>query len=420
MKTVAIIISIDTKEAEARFLKKFIEDNGAKALVIDISARGNYNFVPDVTREEVCLAGGRKYEEMAGKAKNEVVQAMLEGARVLVPELYESGRFDGIISAGGLQNTMIAANVMQLLPLGVPKVIVSTVACGERRFEPFVGIKDIVMIPAIADIAGLNAVTELILSNAAAAVIGMLKTSRPLKPDGRLRIGTTLMGVTNASAVQAAEILKEDGLEVVCFHSTGVGGRYFEYLIEEGIINAAMDLSLHEITSGSVFGLGFSNGAPNRLLISCSKNIPIVVAPGALDFIDVYVKDLYGGVLGDYRKRKYNLHNNEVAHVKVFADEAKKAADIVVERLNKSIGPVTVLLPLRGLRADSQPGQKLHDPEVDGVIVETLRKGLKPQIKKVEVDANLNDVEFSRTAAQEMKLLLKEFYNWKEDGGSVF
>lgn len=408
MKTIAIILSIDTKEAEARFLKKCVEQCGHKALVIDLSTRGTYDFVPDVTRDEVCLAGGMQPAVLAASPKNEAVQAMMDGAKAIVPLLYAKGAFDGIISAGGLQNTMAAVGAMQTLPMGVPKVMVSTVACGCRSFEPFVGIKDIMMVPSIADITGINSLTEVILGNAAAAVIGMTEQARRLPSDGKTRIGTTLMGVTNNSAVQAARLLEAQGYEVISFHSTGVGGRYLEYLIGEGLITASMDLSLHEVIAADVFNLGFSNGAPGRLKVGCEKGIPMVVAPGALDFVDVYLKDFKDGIIGDWTKRKYNLHNNAVAHVKAFAHEAEKAAQLVVERLNKAKGPVTVLLPLRGLRVDTLPGQSLYDPEVDEAILNVFRTGLDKRIKQIEVDANLTDMAFSEAAATQMAALIKD------------
>ncbi len=407
MKTIAIILSIDTKEAEARFLKACVERRGHKALVIDLSTRGTYDFVPDVTRDEVCLAGGTQPSALKNMPKNEAVQAMMDGAKAIVPYLYAKGAFDGIISAGGLQNTMAAVGAMQTLPMGVPKVMVSTVACGPRSFEPFVGIKDIVMIPSIADITGINSVTEVILGNAAAAVIGMTEQTRRLPEDGKTRIGTTLMGVTNNSAVQAARLLEAKGYEVISFHSTGVGGRYLEYLIGEGLITASMDLSLHEVIAADVFNLGFSNGAPGRLKVGCEKGIPMVVAPGALDFVDVYLADFKNGIIGDWTQRKYNLHNNAVAHVKAFAYESEKAAKMVVERLNKAKGPVTVLLPLRGLRVDTLPGQSLYDPEVDEAILNVFRKGLDKKIKQIEVDANLTDMAFSQAAASEMAALIE-------------
>lgn len=408
MKTIAIILSIDTKEAEARFLKKSVEQRGHRALVIDLSTRGTYDFVPDVTRDEVCAAGGASPEALAGMSKAEAVQTMMDGARAIVPYLYAKGAFDGIISAGGLQNTMAATGAMQTLPLGVPKVMVSTVACGNRMFEPFVGIKDVVMIPSIADITGINSVTEVILGNAAAAVIGMAERAHLLPRDGKTRIGTTLMGVTNNSAVQAARLLEEAGHEVISFHSTGVGGRYLEYLINEGLITAVMDLSLHEVIAADVFGLGFSSGAPGRLKVGGEKGIPMVVAPGGLDFVDVYVEDFKNGVIGDYTKRKYNLHNNAVAHVKAFVPEARQAAELVAQRLNEAQGPVTVLLPLRGMRVDTLPGQSLYDPEVDEAILGVLRGRLHKRIRQIEVDANLTDMAFSAVAAREMAVLIEE------------
>lgn len=410
MKTIAIVMSIDTKEEEAGFLKQCIERSGHRALVIDISASGSYKpkrIVPDISREEVCREGGTDPALLAGMAKNEAVQAMMNGARAIVPRLYAEGRFDAIISAGGLQNTITAADAMKTLPMGVPKVMVSTVACGERRFEQFVGIKDIVMIPSIADISGINVITETVLSNAASAVTGMAETAKPVVCDGKLRVGVTMMGVTNNAAVQAIRILESNGIETVSFHSTGVGGRCFEYLVRERIIGAAMDLSLHEIVSADVFGCGFSNGAAGRLTAGAQAGIPMVVAPGALDFIDFYVEDLKKGVIGDYTSRKYVLHNNLVAHVKLFADESMKAAEIAAERLNSAKGPVTVILPLRGFRTETLPGQKLYDPETDRAILDTFREKLNSKIRRVEVDANINDMLFSRTAAEEMLALLK-------------
>ena len=336
-----------------------------------------------------------------------MVQEMMDGIKVVLPKMYAEGRFDAVLSAGGLQNTLIASGAMQTLPIGVPKVIVSTVACGGRCFEPFTGIKDIVLLPSIADLAGLNVVSETALSNAASAAIGMAeRAGKPLARDGRLRIGATLMGVTNNSVTQAVDILERKNVEVVCFHSTGVGGRYLEELITEGVITAAMDISLHEIVSSDVFNRGFSAGAPNRLKAGAEKGLPMVVAPGALDFVDLYAEDFFAGAVGDPKKRKYNLHNSKVAHIKLFPEEARTAAGIVAERINSAKGPVTVVLPLRGFREDALPGQALHDPETDGAILDVLRTSLRPDIRKIEVDDNINSLAFSERAAAEMLALL--------------
>ncbi len=408
MKTIAVILSLDTKEREARFLKDFIERSGHRAFFIDVSTRGRYDFVPDVSRDEVRIAGGGGAGEASGRPKSEMIQEMMDGVKVIVPKLYAEGRFDAVLSAGGLQNTLMAAGAMQTLPIGVPKVIVSTVACGVRRFEQFTGIKDVLLLPSIADVAGLNVVSRTALSNAAAAVVGMAeRAGRPLERDGRVRIGATLMGVTNASVVGALPILEREGFEVVCFHSTGVGGRYLENLIGEGVITAAMDVSLHEITSGDVFKTGFSAGATNRLEAGAGKGIPMVVAPGGLDFVDLYAEDFFGGAIGDPGKRKYNLHNSKIAHIKLFPEEARKAALIVAERLNDAKGPVTLILPLRGLREDTLPGQALHDPETDRAIFDVLRGELGPHVLLVEVEDNINSPAFSERAAAEMIALLR-------------
>jgi len=404
--TIAILASIDTKKAEVGFLKSKIESGGFKTLIIDLSAQGTYDFPVDISREEVALAAGFTFSDLADAPKHEAITVMTNGIRALLLKLYEQGRFDGALSVGGLQNTVMATAAMQLLPVGVPKLMLSTVACGGRNFGNFVGTRDIIMIPSIADLAGLNPVTEVLLSNVAAACMGMLQHAGKTVQNSGSLIGATLMGVTNDGVVQAVEMLEGRGLNVVSFHTTGVGGRCMEELIDTGIIDAVMDLTLHEITSEEIFGGGFSAGAAGRLRVGAEKGIPMVVAPGGVDFVDFAVKDFQSGAIGDPKLRKYNLHNSEIAHIKLFKDEVVRAGEIITRRLNRSRGPVTMVIPLRGFRRDTLEGQPLYDPEVDEALIRVLESRLNPAIKILRVDANLNDEKFSRAASDEMLKLL--------------
>ncbi len=397
-KTIAIIASLDTKEAEVYFIKEKIEQLGCKTFIIDVGARDSNGIVPDIRPEEVAKAANRDWKCIYNVPKHEMILGLLEGITFLMPKLYEQGKFDAVLSIGGAQNTTIGVNAMKTLPIGLPKLMVSTVASGQRTLDPLVGTKDITLMPSVVDITGINKLTSTILSNAAAAIVGMARHAGvPIKSGEEFIIGATLMGVTNDGVVRAVGLLEAAGCQVVSFHSTGVGGRAMEEFIAQGTIRAVLDLSLHEITS-EMFGKGFSVGADNRLAAACKAGIPQVIAPGGVDFIDYFANDLPL----DMEKRKYVYHNSNIAHVKLLKHEIVRVGEIIAERLNKSSGPVTVLIPLKGFRQNTSPGQALYDPEVDRALTEVLHERLKPDIKIVDVDANINDEIFSQIAAAEM------------------
>ncbi|MHB8064057.1 MAG: Tm-1-like ATP-binding domain-containing protein, partial [Ruminiclostridium sp.] len=396
-KTIAIIATLDTKEAEVAFIKKMIERLGCKTFIIDVGARSS-SIIPDIGPKDVAREACRDWKCIYDVPKHEMILGLLEGIALLMPRLYEEGKFSAVLSIGGAQNTTIGVSGMKALPIGVPKLMVSTIASGQRTFEPFVGTKDITLMPSIVDISGINKLTTAILSNAVAAIVGMVQYAGiPLKSEQEFIIGATLMGVTNDGVVQAVRLLEDAGCQVVSFHSTGVGGRAMEEFIAQGTIRAVLDLSLHEITS-EMFGRGFSVGANNRLVAACKTGIPQVVAPGGVDFIDFNTYELPA----DIDKRKYMLHNSNIAHIKLFEHEIVRVGEIIVERLNKSNGPVTVLIPLRGFRQNTSPGQALYEPEVDAALIEVLHRGLRRDIKIVDVDSNINDEIFSKRAAAEL------------------
>ncbi len=406
-KTIAIIACANTKMAEMELLRDMIERGGFNALTIDASSRGGYTYTAGVSAEEVARAGGSTVEAVWNTtSRAEAISAMEAGVTNIVSLLYAKGRLHGAIGIGGLQNSTMASSALRLLPIGIPKFILSTVACGNRPFEMLVGEKDIAVMPSVADIAGINPVTETVLRNAAAAVMGMvLFAGEKLSPKGPL-IAATMMGATNDGIVNAVKLLEDAGRSVVTFHSTGVGGRCMESLILDGMISAALDLCPHEIISEDVFGDGFSAGAKNRLCAAAKMGIPTVTAPGGMDFVDFPAKEFFGGIIGEPAKRKYVLHNKDTAHIKLNPDEAARGAKIMAERLNAHTGKLSVIFPLRGMRSETREGEPLYDPEVDSTVFDTLRRELKKDIRRVELDAHLFDAAFSRAAADELSAIL--------------
>jgi len=414
MKTIAIIGSCDTKFHEIMHVKKFIENTGHKVMVIDISIGSELPQGFDFSRDDIISAAGHEWQAVKHLSKDKLLELIIAGAVKIVPELYAQGKFDGIFSMGGVQNTTAAVSAMKTLPIGVPKVMLSTVASGNRTFEPLVGSRDIVLVPSIADISGINTITKTVMENAAACVIGMVNhAGNPLGGSDRLIVGTTLMGITNDGVCSAINHLVSKGIETIGFHSTGVGGRAMEELVASGTIGAVMDLTIHEITS-EYFGGGFSYGAFNRLTSLCQSGIPLLVSLGGLDFIDYPLDNLPK----DIDKRKYIRHNAQLAHIKILKSEGVAVAKITAQRLNESKSEVTLLIPTNGFRKNTKPGEPLYDKEVDDAIVAALLENIHNDNVIIKyVNANLNEETFGIAAAKEMIEILKRFGKLDADFG---
>ncbi len=408
MKTIAIIATADTKAEEMDFVEKFIQSHGLNTLSIDVSTRLHDGKKADIGPKETACKGGFSEENfLRPKTKSEAIEMMRSSITKLVRDLYADGKIDGVIGFGGLQNSLMVASAMNELPFGFPKLIVSTVASGNRRFGLLTGAKDIVVMPSIADLAGLNPLSETILSNAASAIVGMVKYSGKVFSPKNLLIGATIMGATNDGIEDTIRLVRQNGFDVVTFHSTGVGGATLESLIMEGKIQAVMDLCLHEIVSEDIFGAGFSVGAKNRLTAAVTMQIPMVLSPAGLDFIDFDVSDLEKSKRVDLSTRKYTLHNKGTAHIKLTPAEARAAAEVVVERLAAYSGEGAMIMPLKGLRSETLPGEKLFDPKVDEAIFETFRSKLNKKIRLIELDCHLSSPEFSQMASETMIELIR-------------
>ncbi len=407
-QTIAIITTADTKFAELDFLRDYITQKGYQVLTIDTSTRPHDYGNVSISSEKVLDAGGYSLEVLRSKnSKAEKIEVMRVSLGILIRKLYSEGSIHAVLGLGGLQNSVMNSYAMQVLPIGFPKVLLSTVACGSRTCGSLVGSKDIMLLPSIADLTGINSLTRIVLENAAGAVMGMLEHGGNALPQEGAVIGATMMGATSDGIVKAIQLVEEQGYEVITFHSTGIGGQSLENLIKDGFISAVLDLCLHEIVSQDVFNLGFSTGAKNRLVAAVEKNLPMVLSPAGLDFIDCSVEDFHAGILGDPGIRKYTLHNNDIAHVKLLPHEAEIATNIVIDRLKEYMGTGVMILPLKGLRSETQPGEKLHAPEVDQVIFKCLKEKLNKNIQIIEIDAHLFDTEFSVLAANEMIRLMR-------------
>jgi uncharacterized protein (UPF0261 family) len=403
MKTIAIMTCCDTKYHEVRYVREQIDAAGCDSLVLDISTSGSVFIATDITREHIVSFGGYTWREICAAPKDEALLKMSESVIKVIKQLHTNGQIDAILGLGGLQNTVVCARAMRELPIGFPKLMVSTVASWYRYFETIVGDSDIIAMPSIVDFAGMNVVSEVVLRNACAAIVGMANYGGgTIQPTEDQRIGTTLMGVTNDTVMYAANLLAEARKEVISFHSTGVGGRTMEKMINEGTITAVMDLTLHELTPEYFGGLGYGKGANNRLAAGAQKNIPMVICPGGIDFICLRPEELFA----DQEKRGYNWHNTGLTHTKLYEHEILALTEIIAQRLNVSNGKVTVILPMGGLRTMSRPGELFHRPGTIKKMKDVLEQNLKPGIILKCFDLNFMDKEFGEIAASEMLALL--------------
>lgn len=402
-KSIALIVTVDTKEAEARFLNEYIEAQGFKAPVLDVSTRNPHNYQAAYPREVVSKAGNVVFADLKNLRRDNMMKTMGEGSAKILLDLYNRGELAGVLAVGGNQGTAIASIAMRALPIGVPKIIVSTVASGYVR--PYVEYKDIIMMFSVADIlGGANTVSRTILTNAAGAIMGMSQYGIPLTKGKKPVIATTAFGNTDAAVNQARIILEEKGYEVIAFHASGASGSAMEYLIEQGYIQGVLDMTTHELI-GEVFGDDIYTPLRPRLEEAGKKGIPQVIVPGAIEYF------CFGGpdtVPKKYLDRKTHYHNPYNTNIRATKEEVEKTAQVMAEKLNKAQGPVVVILPLKGFSENGRQGNVLYEPETDQAFMKSLEKNLDPRIEIIKIDANINDREFSEKAAQVMHDLMSK------------
>ncbi len=391
-KTVALLGALDTKGAEYGFVKQCIEARGIRTLVIDTGVLGEPRIAADVPREAVARAGGAELADLVARQdRGEAVAAMARGAAALVARLYAERRFDGIMALGGGGGTSVACGAMRALPLGVPKVMVSTVAGSD--VSGYVGVKDIVMVPSIVDVSGINRISREIFARAAGAICGMLDTEVPAGEDKPL-VAASMFGNSTPCVEAAKAILESAGYEVLVFHATGVGGRTMESLIEAGLISGVLDVTTTEWADELVGGV--LAAGPTRLEAAARRGVPAIVTPACLDMVNFWAPPT---VPPQFQGRRFYPHNPNITLMRTTPEECRRLGEIVAEKLNLSCGPVSVLIPLRGWSMIDSPAGPFWWPEADQAFVEALKAKLRPDIPVFEIDANVNDLEFARRCA---------------------
>lgn len=398
--TVLLIATLDTKAEEALYLKGRMESLGCRVILMDTGILEESGASADVTRHEVAAAAGTSIEELlAFRDKGRAVAAMLKGACALAMRLYGDGRFKGILSIGGAQGTDIGTAVMRALPFGVPKFMVSTVASGRATFGPFVGTKDVTIMHSVADIQGINFITQRVFDNAAAAVCGMvLNRTAGGVSTSRTPVALSMLGTVTQGAMKAKRLLAEKGYDAVAFHQNGTGGIAMEDLIREGAFRGVLDLNLHELGDSVVGGLHAAI-RDDRLTAAGALGIPQVVVPGSINYA---VMGPLETLPPEMLKRRYIVHNSFLTLVRLSMKDLEKAAVLMAERLNRAKGPTHVFIPLRGFSYPDHEGRAHWDPGLNEGFIRTLKSRLSPSIPCDELDWHINDEAFIAAIVDEL------------------
>jgi uncharacterized protein (UPF0261 family) len=395
MPAIAVLGTLDTKGEEHAYVADLLRAAGHRPLLIDVGTGGPPRVAPDVPREEVARAGGVDLPAvLARQDRGEAVAAMARAAAALLPQLAAAGRIEGVISLGGGGGTAIGTAGMRALPLGFPKLMVSTLASGHTA--PYVGVKDIVMFPSIVDVAGLNRLSRQLLARAAGAIAGMVAASPPAAADRPLVVASQF-GNTTPCVTRARERLEAAGYEVLVFAATGTGGRTLESLVEAGLAAGVLDITTTEWADELVGGV--LAAGPARLEAAARRGVPAIVAPGCLDMVNFGPPET---VPAAFAGRRFYHHNPQVTLMRTTPEECRRLGEILAAKLNASTGPVSVLLPLRGISVISAAGQPFHWPEADAALFGALRAGLRPDIPVRGLDVNINDPAFADACVQEL------------------
>jgi uncharacterized protein (UPF0261 family) len=404
-KTICILGAFDTKGEDHAFLREEILKLGGKVLTVNIGVLGSTALFPvDIDAEEVVQAAGLDLDELRRrKDKAEAMKALNQGAPKLIQQLYEKGRFDGIIGMGGSGGSSIIAAAMRALPIGVPKILVSTVASGDVSF--YVRGKDITMIPSIVDVAGLNRISRLVYTRAAGAICGMVQNDLTQSSEDLPIIAASMFGNTTDCVSVCVKMLKEKRFEVLVFHATGTGGRAMETLVADGLVEAVLDITTTEWADELCQGV-FSAG-PERLDAPGQRGIAHLIVPGCVDMVNFGAPST---VPEKYRraKRLFYEWNPSVTLMRTNAEENRRMGEIFAQKANAANGPVGFLIPLKGVSMLDGDGQRFCDREADRAMFDAIKANLRPGIPIVELDLNINDPPFAAKAVEMLLELISQ------------
>jgi len=400
MATVLLIGTLDTKGVEFDFIRQKVRAAGCDVILVDagigLDPPGAPQVPTDISREDVALAAGANVAELAAQRdRGTAVTTMAAGATAIALKLFSEGRLNGVLGMGGSGNSTIAAQAMRALPIGVPKFIVSTLASGDTR--PYMGESDIAMMYSVVDIAGINQLSEQILTNAANAIAGMARghaiyqSQQAAKP----LIGATMFGVTTPCVTEARAVLEQHGYEVLVFHATGSGGRSMEALVKSGFLAGVLDATTTELADELVGGI--LSAGPDRLEAAGAKGVPQVVSLGALDMVNFGPMDT---VPAKFRDRKFYKHNAAVTLMRTTPDECAELGRLIARKLNQTHGPTALFVPLRGISMIATAGQPFHNPEADRALIDHVKANLDTRkVALHELDMDINDPRFAQAMA---------------------
>ena len=393
-KTIVVVGTLDTKGAEIAFVRDLVERQGLATWVIDCGVMGDPPFAPDVGSAEVARAGGGDLDHLRdGSHKDEAMQVMQRGLTAIVGRLWKERQLDGILGMGGSGGTSIATAAMRALPVGIPKVMVSAMGGGDT--SAFCGTKDITFIPSVVDVAGFNRISRAIYAQGAGAIAGMVKLELPDTGIERPLVAASMVGNTTKAIDHARGLLEAAGYEVLVFPGTGIGGRTMENLIGDGLMTAALDLTITELAD-EICGGAYSSGR-TRCQAAPRAGIPVVLSPGVADMAKFRGPE---NVPDRYRDRKLYHWNPNVTLLRTNVEENWRIGVMLAEAANLAPDRVAVLLPLRGLSMLGTAGGPFHDPEADHACFEGIRSRIRPDIPVQEMGVDINDPRFAEEAAR--------------------
>ena len=400
MATIAVLGTLDTKGREHAFVAERIRSHGHDVLLIDVGTGAEPVVAADISRADVAAAGGLDLAAVVARGdRGECVAAMAGAAAALVGRLVEEGRIQGLISLGGGGGTAIATAALRPLPIGFPKLVVSTLASGNTA--AYVGTSDIVMMPAVVDVQGLNRISRTILARAAGAICGMVEADVAPGCDDKPLVVASMFGNTTGCLEAAVPLVEAAGYEVLVFHATGTGGRALETLVASGLVAGVLDITTTELADELVGGV--LSAGPERLDAAARHGVPAVIVPGCLDMVNFGPPET---VPEQFAGRRFYAHNPQVTLMRTSAEEAAALGQLVAGKVNASRGPVRVLLPRRGLSVIGAPGGPFHDPAADAALCEALESGLRPGIPCTSLDCGINDPAFARAAVDALLSLM--------------
>jgi uncharacterized protein (UPF0261 family) len=391
---VYLLATLDTKGAEAAYVRDRLRACGVETQLVDCGCQGEPAVAADVPRERIFQATGMALDELRQRGdRGEAVAAAARGAAQLIHQLHAEGRVQGVMALGGSAGTTIGTAAMRALPLGVPKLMVSTLASGQVR--QYVADKDILMLNSVVDIAGLNRISRTVLDEAARAMAGLVRLpAAPLEAQARLLVAATMFGVTTPCVNRAREVLEAAGYEVLVFHATGTGGQAMESLIAEGLIAGVLDVTTTELADELVGGV--LSAGPDRLTAAGRAGVPQVVSVGALDMVNFHAPET---VPPKFQGRQFYRHNPTVTLMRTTVEENARLGEEIGRKLSAARGPTALALPLRGLSAIDAAGQPFDDPAARSALYDAVRRSTGPNVERLELDCHINDPAFAEAAA---------------------